>query len=73
VDHHPVEDLAREYQRYIKEYKPPVAGNNPASVLYLPLIYKEKPIGVITAQSFRAHSYNECDLWIASTTASVRS
>ncbi len=54
-----VEDLAREYQLYIKEYKPAVAGNNPASVLYLPLIYKEKPIGVITAQSFRTHAFNE--------------
>ena len=48
--------------RYIKNYKPPVAGNPVASLLYLPLVYKDRAIGVITAQSFRTHAYTDYHL-----------
>jgi signal transduction histidine kinase len=54
-----IEDMPREHQRYIKNYKPPVAGQPVASLLYLPLLYKDRAIGVITAQSFRKHAYSD--------------
>jgi len=54
-----IEDMPREHQRYIKNYKPPVAGQPVASLLYLPLLYKDHAIGVITAQSFRKHAYSD--------------
>ena len=33
-----------------------------ASLLYLPLVYKDRAIGVITAQSFRTHAYTDYHL-----------
>lgn len=57
-----IEDMAREHQQYIREYKPPVAGNPVASIIYLPLVHKDRAIGVITAQSFRKHAYTEYHL-----------
>ena len=57
-----IEDMPREHSRYIKNYKPPVAGNPVASLLYLPLVYKDRAIGVITAQSFRTHAYTDYHL-----------
>jgi signal transduction histidine kinase/ligand-binding sensor domain-containing protein len=57
-----IEDMAREHQQYIREYKPPVAGKPVASIIYLPLVHKDRAIGVITAQSFRKHAYTEYHL-----------
>jgi signal transduction histidine kinase/ligand-binding sensor domain-containing protein len=57
-----IEDMAREHQRYIRQYKPPVAGKPVASIIYLPLVHKDRAIGVITAQSFRTHAYTEYHL-----------
>jgi signal transduction histidine kinase/ligand-binding sensor domain-containing protein len=57
-----IEDMPREHSRYIKSYKPPIAGNPVASLLYLPLVYKDRAIGVITAQSFRTHAYTDYHL-----------
>ena len=37
----------------------PIAGENPVSVLYLPLWKKDKVIGVISAQSFSKDAYSE--------------
>ncbi len=55
-------DFAREREQYVKGHVAPVAGASTASILYLPLVYKDKVIGVITAQSFRKHVYNEYHL-----------
>ncbi len=57
-----IEDMPRQHSRYIKNYKPPVAGNPVASLLYLPLVHKDRAIGVITAQSFRTHAYTDYHL-----------
>jgi signal transduction histidine kinase len=54
--------MAREHQQYIREYKPPVAGKPVASIIYLPLVHKDRAIGVITAQSFRKHAYTDYHL-----------
>ena len=57
-----IEDMAREHQRYLREHKPPVAGKPVASIIYLPLVHKDRAIGVITAQSFRTHAFTDYHL-----------
>ena len=54
-----INDYAREHQKYVTEDSAPLAGESPESILYLPLLYKNEPIGVITAQSFRKHAYSD--------------
>jgi signal transduction histidine kinase/ligand-binding sensor domain-containing protein len=57
-----INNYKEEYTKYIKELKSPLQGDNPESMLYLPLNYKNKHIGVITAQSFVQNSYSEYHL-----------
>jgi signal transduction histidine kinase/ligand-binding sensor domain-containing protein len=52
-------DYENEHQEYV-EYIPAVsAGDSTVSLIYLPLSYKEKTIGVLTAQSFIKNAYSE--------------
>ena len=39
-----------------------MAGKPVASIIYLPLVHKDRAIGVITAQSFRTHAYTDYHL-----------
>jgi signal transduction histidine kinase/heme exporter protein D len=57
-----INDYETEYKKYIKQLQQAAAGDNPASMLYLPLTYKDKKIGVITAQSFSKNVYTEYHL-----------
>jgi len=57
-----INDYTREFSKYVKKLSKAAAGDNPESMIYLPLTYKEKKIGVITAQSFRKNSYTEYHL-----------
>ena len=41
----------------LKKYKKPVEGDEPASVIYLPLVQQKKVIGVVTTQSFEKNAY----------------
>jgi serine phosphatase RsbU (regulator of sigma subunit) len=59
-----INDYAAEYRNYIAEMPAPVAGENPSSLIYLPLIGKDKVIGVITVQSFAPNAYTEQHLTI---------
>lgn len=52
-------DFNTEHKKYIKEYAQPVEGKSPASILYLPLVYQNRVIGVITTQSFKKNAYDE--------------
>lgn len=54
-----INDFVRDYSRYIKMIKPAVAGEQPASIIYLPLTGKDGKLGVITVQSFRKYAYTE--------------
>ncbi|WP_448520386.1 GAF domain-containing SpoIIE family protein phosphatase [Rhodoflexus sp.] len=54
-----INDYSKEYNKYVKEIKPPEAGDDPESIIYLPLISKDIVIGVITVQSFRKNAYDE--------------
>ncbi|RPI01486.1 MAG: serine/threonine-protein kinase PknK, partial [Calditrichaeota bacterium] len=57
-----INDYGQEYIKYIQFIKPAAAGENPESILYLPLVHKDKPIGVITAQSFGKNAYTDYHL-----------
>ena len=57
-----INDYARDFNVYIKKLQAPIVGENPESILYLPLTYKEKRIGVITAQSFTKNAYTDYHL-----------
>ncbi|HEY5564383.1 MAG TPA: triple tyrosine motif-containing protein [Rhodothermia bacterium] len=56
-------DYEKEYAEFFgKELVAALEGDNPQSMIYLPLINKDKAIGVITAQSFRKMAYTEYHL-----------
>lgn len=57
-----VNDFESEFKQYIEEIPPSVTGVNSSSIIYLPLIVKEKAIGVITVQSFKKNAYSEYHL-----------
>jgi len=52
-----INDYEVEYQKYVPESPAPVAGGDTCSILYLPLTYKDRTTGVITAQSFEKNAY----------------
>jgi signal transduction histidine kinase len=54
-----INDYESEYSKYVGQLTGPIAGENPQSILYLPLWNKEKVIGVISAQSFSKNAYSE--------------
>jgi signal transduction histidine kinase/ligand-binding sensor domain-containing protein len=54
-----INNYQEEYSKYFTELQAPLKGENPESMLYLPLNYKDKHIGVITAQSFKQNSYTD--------------
>jgi ligand-binding sensor domain-containing protein/serine phosphatase RsbU (regulator of sigma subunit) len=64
-----INDLLKQYQSYITE--PKIKGEKyPQSVIYLPLLFENKPLGVITVQSFDRDAYNEHHLTLLQTLAS---
>jgi transcriptional regulator with GAF, ATPase, and Fis domain len=57
-----INDYHKEYINYIPALKPPAAGEDPESLIYLPLITQDKVVGVMTVQSFHSHAYTEYHL-----------
>jgi signal transduction histidine kinase len=51
-----------DYKKYITQIQETTAGEHTASILYLPLLHKDKLQGVITAQSFEKNAYSEYHL-----------
>jgi len=54
-----INDLQKEYKKYIPYIPAPIVGDRPESLIYLPLLSKEKIIGVITVESFRKNAYTK--------------
>jgi len=54
-----INDYSKDYTQYVTAMSGPITGENPESVLYLPLWNKEKEIGVISAQSFSKNAYTD--------------
>ncbi len=52
-------DYFEEYKNYIPHIPIPKAGENTQSLLYVPLIVKDRIIGVITVQSFKQNAYTD--------------
>jgi len=72
-----INDAATEYQHYLTEYVEVVLSledgtqtRNPVSLIYLPLMIKEKVIGLIAVQSFTKNAYTPRHLDILKTLAS---
>ncbi len=57
-----INDFEVEKDNYFKSTMAPTFGKNPSSIIYLPLILKGKPVGVITVQSFRTNAYSSYHL-----------
>lgn len=64
-----INDLTSEYASYLQNLPTPIAGNQPASLIYLPLKVKEKMFGVITVQSFRKNAFSDYNLYMLRTIA----
>lgn len=64
-----VGDYASEYQRYLPGRKAPLHGDDPASIIYLPLVHKGRTVGVITTQSFEKDAYSEYHISVLETLA----
>ena len=62
-------DALIEYKKYISSKSKPIAGEDPNSIIYLPLIYKNEAIGCITVQSMQMKAYNEYHLEMLRTLA----
>lgn len=54
-----INDYTVEYKKYIKGIDPPVAGRDSVSIIYLPILSKEKTIGVISVQSYQKNAYTD--------------
>ncbi|MBS1829175.1 MAG: GAF domain-containing protein [Acidobacteria bacterium] len=64
-----INDVAAEYSRYIPMYEDKgrqledgTASQPPQSLIYLPLVAKERVLGIITVQSFRKGAYSDYQL-----------
>ena len=49
----------KDIKHYITNYVPPLKGQSVESLIYLPLILKDKKLGVITVQSFKKNRYTD--------------
>jgi K+-sensing histidine kinase KdpD/DNA-binding response OmpR family regulator len=64
-----INDLPKEYSRYISKYdtkeillEDGSVSTDPLSLIYLPLIVKRQVLGIITIQSFQKNAYTEYHL-----------
>ena len=62
-------DLQIEYKNYLQNVPVPKQGQQPVSLIYLPLKAKEKMFGVITVQSFQKNAYSDYHLYMLRTIA----
>ncbi len=72
-----INDLPNEYSRYISSYTPtsqPLEDGSmsaePQSLIYLPLVAKDRVLGIITIQSFEKFAYTEHHLNVLGSLAS---
>lgn len=62
-------DLHIEYSRYLQRVPEPSHGDQPISLIYLPLMLNEKMLGVITVQSFQKNAFSAYHLYMLRTIA----
>jgi transcriptional regulator with GAF, ATPase, and Fis domain len=54
-----IDDLEKDYKKFINVYVKPQVGRSVTSIIYLPLVAKDKKIGVITVQSFKKAAFTD--------------
>jgi len=59
-----INNLGEEYHQYLQQMPMPHEGEQPLSLIFLPLLVKEKKLGVITIQSFQHHAYTDYHLFM---------
>jgi signal transduction histidine kinase/CheY-like chemotaxis protein len=71
-----INDLRAEYGKYLTRYDEPsraledgTMSREPQSIIYLPLIAKDRVLGIITIHSFEKHAYTEHHLNVLRTLA----
>ena len=57
-------NLDEQYKHYIQEVSTPHAGDQPVSIIFIPLIAKGEKLGVITVQSFKENAYKDYHLFM---------
>lgn len=57
-----INNYMEEYVHYISGVQQPVSGKDSTSIIYIPLITKEKAVGVITVQTYAKNAYSEYHL-----------
>ncbi|HLX91742.1 MAG TPA: ATP-binding protein [Puia sp.] len=57
-------NLDKEFKDHLQEVATPDEGGQPDSLIFLPLITKDKKLGVITVQSFRGNAYSDYQLYM---------
>jgi signal transduction histidine kinase/methyl-accepting chemotaxis protein len=57
-----INDIEKEYMKYIPNRAKPKAGRTVESLIYLPLVTDNKVMGVISVQSFNKNAYSEYHL-----------
>jgi signal transduction histidine kinase/tetratricopeptide (TPR) repeat protein len=57
-------NLDEEHKTYIQHVPTPHEGKQPVSLIYLPLLVKQKTLGVITVQSFQLNAYSDYHLFM---------
>ena len=72
-----VNDLSAEYSKYITSYQDKgrlledgTTSRQPQSIIYVPLIAKERVLGIVTIQSFQKNAYTEHHLNVMQSLAS---
>lgn len=54
-----IQDFEKEVHLYVEDDGETEQGEQPESILYIPLIIKDKAIGTISVQSFKRNAYND--------------
>lgn len=55
-------DLVKEYNKYVPDLAEPKEGENPESLIYMPIKSPNGKLGVITVQSWQKNAYNNYHL-----------
>ncbi|MCG8480959.1 MAG: diguanylate cyclase [Spirochaetales bacterium] len=65
-----IDDLRSEYRHFIKTFPSSASGGEKRSAIYLPLIVKDRLIGVLSVQTSRVGAYSNLDIRMVRTLAS---
>jgi signal transduction histidine kinase len=59
-----IQDLEKDYARFLQKMPTPIEGKSPASLIYLPLLSKGRLFGVVTVQSFNKNAFTDYHVYM---------